>query len=232
VIGDLFPAARPLARARIAAASLATRVANAAVGRLVKSLGYPRVVTRLPIDGAEALLEARAAGRPVVLVSWHAGLVALVGAALVALDLDALVLRHRGGIDRAGLVHVTTQGNEARALHRAVRHARGGGLVLVVLDVHHLRVPTAGRTALLGHRVILPRGPAAIARLADAELMCIAPRLSRRGIEVHVSVPLPRDADDRVTMDHVAAWWQRWLELHPGDLWPESARAIASYPRA
>ncbi|MCC6621935.1 MAG: hypothetical protein IT385_11805 [Deltaproteobacteria bacterium] len=231
VVADLFPDLSALALARAVASSLATRASNAAARRLVKILGNRRIAPLVRVVGAQRLARARAAGRPVVLVAWHAGLVALLGAALVALDLEALVLRHHEGSDADGIAHVSTRGGSALALHRAVRHARAGGVVLIVLDVLQLERPTAGRTPLLGRRVQLPRGPAALARLAGADLVCVAPRLGPRGVEVHLSDPLPRGDDDRATMIGVARWWESWLLSHPGDLWPESARAIARYPR-
>jgi len=233
-VAALFPERPPPARARILAQSALVRASNAALGRLVARVGVPALARRCDVRAAAAAAAAIAAGRGLVVATWHAGLVAGIGATLVHLGARPLVLRYHEADDErddGSVINVVTRGRPAAALHDAIRHARAGGAVVVALDApaHPRRLDPP--FTLLGRALHLPRGAAAIARLGRADL--VAGAVVRRGLGLGLvtSARLPVVADDVATMRGVVAWWDAWLRARPADLWPEGAAALARHPR-
>ena len=204
---------------------------------MVDRLGGDWLIRATRVSGEEPLVALHKDGRPRLVVSWHAGVGAGLPAGLARLGQTGLLLREDGRPERFGLSHVRIGGglaNRAAAFQRAVRHLRGGGLVALYLDVDPWAPGAEPPHAFLGRQVALPPGPAAMARLSGAAIIPVTPRWDAGRVSFACHPPLAGAAgaagDDRSVTAALAAWWERWLRRHPGDLWPTSVRRLLAAP--
>lgn len=226
------PALRALAREIDARA-----VQNHLLDLLVDARGPRVLASHVRTYGFERLRSLRAAGRPVLLVTWHAGPYAAIGAALIGAGLDFLAIRHRvRGPACAGMETVAT-GDGAWSAVTALKHAitrlRAGGLVLMAGD--GLRGDGASTTevVVLGRRVGFHHGLAALAQHSGAQVVPVVARWRGASIEVRLHEPLTVPATDRDGLLHEAAGWlDRYLRSAPEELRPDRIRLLLAAPRA
>ena len=149
---------------------------------------------------------------PAVLLTFHVGLLHLLGEALAAREREILVVRHsplyavRPGqrIAFAG----GGAGERAAALKEAVDHLRDGGSVLVAADGEE------GETVerpCLGGVLRLGRGAFAMARLAKVPLLPVVARPARGRVTVEVGEPVAGPVE-------AAVWLEEFLRRAPGEL--------------
>lgn len=86
-----------------------------------------------------------------------------------------------------------------------------------------------GTALLLGRRVRVPEGPAALARLADAVLIPVAVDLTSRGLTVTCFDPVAPDHVD--VHGALVAAWERRLRAQPGTVGLDSLRRLLAWPR-
>jgi lauroyl/myristoyl acyltransferase len=198
------------------------------------------------VRGGEALLAARERG-PVVVVSWHSGIGEAVLAALHRLGQSGVLVRRRPGPSILGFAPLESGGTRLRdtsAFMGALKHAQAGGLVVLFIDTLPANSTAFDRSMVFLDRLVeLPRGPAALERLAGASIFCVdanwadgggSPFLSR--LEPLAPPPISRPAlsggDEGVSMEHLARHFETRLRDRPGELWPVSLRSLASAPRS
>ncbi|MFO0746237.1 MAG: hypothetical protein U1F43_11260 [Myxococcota bacterium] len=227
-VAEVVPG-RPAAEAwAIALRAASDRALNAALGRLVARLGPAALASWVRPVGAEPLVARRAAGAPVVLVAWHAGVPAALPSGLVGLGLEALILRHHDGKDADGIRYATTRERTAVALQRAVYHLRQGGLVACVIEALPVPPTTARARSFLDRPVLIPPGPAAMARLGGATLLCAMPRRRGAHLELALADPGLVAGDDDACTTALTAWWDGYFRAHPSELWPDNVKALAA----
>jgi KDO2-lipid IV(A) lauroyltransferase len=232
LLGDQpAPALRALAR------DIETRaVQNHLLELLVDARG-PRVLApHVRTHGFERLHALRAAGRPVLLVTWHAGPYPAVGAALLAVGVDFLALRHRvRGPACAGMQTVATgegSWSAVTALKHAIERLRAGGLVLMAGDGLRGERASTTEVSVLGRRVGFHHGLAALARHSGAPVLPVVARWRGGSIEVHLHEPLAPSATDRDGVLHAAArWLDGYLRSAPEELRPDRIRLLLAAPR-
>jgi KDO2-lipid IV(A) lauroyltransferase len=191
------------------------------------SVAHPaRAAAATRIDGEERLRAALARGRGAILAGPHVGgweVVVPFAARVPDLPLTALVeddwlawavagIRSRGGLD---VVPVTETPLRARAT------LARGGVVVMLSDFLGPGMRTAEVT-LLGERIRLPAGPAALARLTGAALFPFAALpIQTRGWRVWIGdaiAPPPRAsgrAGEAAALQELADAWTPLLRRHP-----------------
>jgi hypothetical protein len=148
---------------------------------------------------------------PGILGTFHVGALHAIGAVLGRLR--SPVLAFRTGLlftPRDSLQVESTEGNEqmrAAALHRALLHLRGGGLLVLALDVVPDRVI---ETRCLGRSLSLAPGAFALARWTKAPIIPLVARWTSGGVRVDTgeSLRAPQDA---------ATWLERYLLASPSE---------------
>ena len=233
-VAALFPALSARRCAAIAREIEANRWRGAVVRRLVDRLGPDPLVRLTRVSGEGPLVALREAGRPTVIVAWHAGIGVGVSAGLSRLGLPGLLLREDARPERFGMTHVRPAGGmaaRAAAFQKAVRHLRGGGLVALYLDVDPVGPDRGAPFTFFGRRVGMKAGAAAMARLSGAAIVPVAPRWEAGRIHLVCGAPLaPSGGDDHAVTTSLLAWWERTLGDHPGELWPTSVRRMLHGP--
>lgn len=197
----LFPHLGRVERARVASAIGALSERNLVLIRTLAShgTGHLQPIVAVP----ETLL---ATPGPCILATFHVGAIHALGAALERFHTPVLALRHGAFPARGTLDIHSTAGNEqqrAAALHAALRHLRGGGIVFVPIDV--TTGPTIA-TPCLGHTLRLAPGIFKLSQWTAAPIVPIVARWTRHGISVLASDPLPQP-----TPEAAAAWLERYL---------------------
>ena len=150
---------------------------------------------------------------PRILATFHVGAVHALGPVLERLR--APVLAFRSGVLFAPgqrLEVLSTIGDEktrAAVLHRALMHLRGGGIVLLALDVVQDQFV---QTRCLGRALRIAPGAFALARWSGAPILPVTARWQSSS-EIRV------DAGEPVSnADEAAAWLERYLLGSPSEL--------------
>jgi lauroyl/myristoyl acyltransferase len=182
-----------------------TTGARRAAGLLWAFARPEEAATRIPFDPPDILHGLIAAGRGVILVSAHFGAFEAAAAAsrnlpagtrlAVLTDENAIGRGMHGIRERMGLEVVPADGS----LRELLQVLRGGGVVVVVADLH--------RPGMRGHLVrfldaecVLPGGPAALARICRAPILPFAvyptgPRRWRLEFGTPITPPPSRSGD-------------------------------------
>ncbi|MGZ4809427.1 MAG: hypothetical protein ACXV7D_08860 [Thermoanaerobaculia bacterium] len=203
----LFPHLEPRAAAEVATRVAALHERNLLLVRTIFAHGIDPVSPMVSVAENLAAMQG-----PKILGTFHVGALHAIGAALERLRSPVLVLR--SGIlftPRAPLQVQSTEGGDqqrAAALHRALRHLRDGGLVVMALDV----VADRGfEAACLGHPLRIAPGAFALARWTKAPIVPVVSRWVSSGIHV--------DADEPVSSpDEAAQWLERFLMASPSEI--------------
>ena len=154
----------------------------------------------------------RSLNPPRIFGTFHVGALNAIGAALEQLGAPVLAFR-RGTIlkPRPPLEIVSTRGTDqdrAAALHRALRHLRHGGFVVLALD----EAPSRGiETSCLQHNLRLAPGAFALQKWSGAPINPLFARWTGDGIVVDA-------ADDVRTADDAAAWLESYVSASPSEL--------------
>jgi lauroyl/myristoyl acyltransferase len=186
----------------------------------------------------EGGFSARAAARqPMVLITWHFGLVRQLAPGLLALGTDLLALRHRPAPGPLALREEFVGegvGERARALATSIAHLRNGGSVILAADGPgrpRLRVPCLGR------RLGLARGAFALSRLTGAPVVPVVGLARGDELEIVVDPPLVAPAGatgeelERALAAAASAWLEGLVRRHPGQLLhPLRNRLLRSRP--
>lgn len=223
---ELFPSFSRSTAARLASRIADTRFRNRAAIALVAHGGVAALAELLlDEDASEPPLMARRTGG-VILAAFHLGAHFGVGAALHRWGTPCLSLPDQPLID------VETR---ARNLKLAVESLREGRAVLAALDA-----PGGSSTVpvpCLGRRVVLRRGPLALARLSGAPILPIVAQWTPEGrIRVTLGEPLDLSLIQHGSFEEraalaAAAWLERHVASHPGDLWAYTLRNLSASPR-
>ena len=203
----LFPHLEPRAATAVATRIAALHERNLLLVRTIVGDGIDPV--RPLVSVAESLTTMQG---PKILGTFHIGALHAIGAALERLRSPVLELRS-GTLfaPRAPLQVQSTEGSDqqrAAALHRALRHLRDGGLVVMTLDV----VADRGfDTACLGHPLRVAPGAFALARWTNAPIVPVVSRWVSSGIHVHSDEPVR-------SPDEAAQWLERFLIASPSEI--------------
>lgn len=203
----LFPHLTPRQAARAAVAVGALHERNRVLVRCLLHYGSASVRPLLMLPEAFASLRG-----PRILVTFHTGAVHAIGPALEQLGMPVLALRIGSLFQPAGALEiVSTKGDRqsrAAVLHRALESLRGGGMVVLALDV----APGESiETRCLGRRFHLAPGAFALARWTGAPIVPIVARWSGTRIAFALGNPLG-------TPQEAAAWLERYLLERPSEI--------------
>ncbi|MEO8383154.1 MAG: hypothetical protein ABI779_26085 [Acidobacteriota bacterium] len=215
----LFPHLGRSASARVASAIGSLHERNLVLIRALAQKG-PDPLQHL-VSAPESLLSI--AG-PCILATFHVGALHAVGGALARFRTPVLALRLGHFLAQGALEIQSTEGDveqRASALHCALLHLRGGGIVVVPADV---AAGTSLATPFLGHHLRLAPGAFALAKWTGAPIVPVVARWTREGISVLAGDPLPRP-----TPEAAAAWLERYLLDWPGETTLAMLRALL-YP--
>jgi hypothetical protein len=203
----LFPHLTPHEAARTAVAVGALHERNRVLVRCLLHYGSGSVRPLLTLPEGFASLRG-----PRILATFHTGAVHAIGPALEQLGRPVLALRIGSLFEPSGAMKIvsTKGGGQARAavLHRALEFLRGGGMVVLALDV---AAGASIETHCLGRRFQLAPGAFALARWTGAPIVPIVARWSGTRIALQLDDPLgtPQDA---------AAWLERYLLERPSEI--------------
>jgi len=166
---------------------------------------------------------------PMVLATFHVGHPLALMALAKQLPGEILVPFHANEI-RRGVQFIDVRVDDdlrMTAVYEGVRTLRHGGFVMTVVDgVGSSRLSVD----LLGKRVPLSRGAFAMARLARAPILPLIAYWRGSAIQI-IAGPLTESADEAEMAARVAAWLERYLIKHPGQLRALLAEVLASAPR-
>lgn len=203
----LFPALSLLAAKTIADGIAALHERNRVLVHSIRRYGIE--ATRPLVTASESFA---AITGPRIIGTFHIGALHALGPALERLPSPVLALRN--GIlfkPDASLEVQSTKGNEqqrAAALHRALLHLRGGGIVMLALDDAQ---DQAVEAPCLGRSLRLAPGAFALARWTGAPIVPAVARWTSDGVRV--------DAGETVrTPQETAAWLERYLVASPAEL--------------
>lgn len=206
-VQSLFSHFTPRDAARAAAAVGALHERNRVLVRSLLRYGSGSVRPLLTLPEAFAGLRG-----PRILATFHTGAVHAIGPALEELGLPFLALRLGSLFKPAGALEiVSTKGDgqsRAAALHRALESLRGGGMVVLALDVAS---GEAIETRCLGRRLRLAPGAFALARWTGAPIVPIVARWSGTRIVFELGDPVG-------TPQEAAAWLERYLLERPSEI--------------
>ncbi len=196
-------------------------------GDFLWSVAFPeRAVRSTRIDGLARLRAALAGGRGAVLAGPHVGgWEVIVPFASNVPDIPVTVLveddwlawavadiRRRGGLDTVPISH---------SPQRALSALRRGEVAVMLAELVHPGMRTAEVT-LLGERILLPAGPAALARMAGAPLLpfAVLPLDVRAWcMWIGEAIPPPPRASGRageaVALQALADAWSHILRRYP-----------------
>ena len=213
---------------QIARASAALRFKNRASIAVFQARGIEGLVPLVATAPHE--LPASVTVRPhgAILLAFHVGAQFGIGATLHRAGVRSLTLRDLPVGDAHG---------RARALRQAVDELRAGALIVAVVDG-----PGGASTApvtCLGRRIVLRRGPFMLARTMRVPLIPAVARWTPGGEIVTVfGEPLDADRDGAATEVEArfaaatAAWIERYVGAHPGEIWPYTLANFLAAPRA
>lgn len=165
--------------------------------------------SRSLITAAESFRSIRG---PRIVGTFHVGAVHAFGPALERLASPVVAFRSAPIFAPGGALEIlSTDGDEqlrAGALHRALLHLRGGGVVFLALDI---ATGEAIETRCLGHNLRIAPGAFALARWTGAPVELAVARWNghRIGIETGDSVSTPGEA---------AGWLERYLLERPSEI--------------
>lgn len=159
---------------------------------------------------------------PAVLVSFHVGPFAALGAAFERLPGDVLTLMREAPTGERHMTRIQTgerPTERAYAFKQAVNAVRAGGFVSAIVDAVDPSYAIATLEApLLGGTIRLARGPFALARLSGAPLVPLAARWRGTAVEVVCGEPIaPSDAEAALAAA-TAGWFDGYLRARPGEL--------------
>lgn len=211
----LFPHLGRGEGARVASAIGALYERNLVLTRALVGRTEP---VRPLVSAPESLL---ATAGPCILATFHVGAMHVLGTALERFRTPVLAFRH-GAFPSPGAIEIqSTAGGEqqrAAALHRALLHLRGGGILLIPIDV------TNGPsivTPCLGHTLRLAPGAFTLAKWTGAPIVPVVARWTRSGISVVADNPLPQP-----TPETAAVWLERYLLESPSEITLGLLRAL------
>lgn len=197
-------------------------------GRMLVELYSPRELiaqgrsASLSGPGLEALKSARAAGRPVVLVTGHFGNFMILSPAVAQMDMEIGVLYRRQTnrffnphyVDALRSVNKQLFEESKRGMVQMVKYLQKGGMIGILTDV---RVPRAPRLDFLGQPAETSTVPAELALKHDAALIPIYAIRKPDGESFDVVVDAEIPHTDPVTMTKTANQsLARMVEQHPG----------------
>ena len=172
----------------------------------------------LPNPGLEELRP------PLILASFHIGLFPALGAVLMRLPGEVLVVHQGRFAPRPGVKLVLRGDDEwdrAAAFHHAVAGLRSGGFVFTTLDGGYrdgAYEAGAVEVPMLGGTISLARGGFALARITRTPIVPLVARRSDGGVEIVCGQPIP-PADEEETMAAAAArWLGEYLSEFPGEI--------------
>jgi lauroyl/myristoyl acyltransferase len=221
----LFPALKRARATRLVNRMASLHFRNRAAIALVRrgGLGALAALVDGHSESAPAVIARRERG--LILVAYHVGAHFGVGAALHRWGTPVLTLRNMplGDADA-----------RARALKLAVETVNARGVVMAAIDgpggVSSTIVPCLGR------RIVVRRGPLAVARLTGAPVVPVVAQWTDHGrIRILTGSPFGLPPPDDPAFERAAALAvARWLELHlttyPDDLWPYTLRNLLASP--
>ena len=221
-VNELSPTLSPPRAWALAAAIERHHYLAKAVLRQSQIAGEGWLVRVVDVRGRATLDALQAERRPVVVVAWHAGLVAALPAALAQCGRTGLFLRlgdptpprHGFAMTATG----TAPNLRARSLIQAVSALKKGETVVVVTGIGTRDTPHV-MAQLLGRAVCVAPGAAVMARLAGAAIVPVECRFRRGRITIEVFDPLPRGVDDEETTRRLAAFFAARLVADPSALW-------------
>jgi lauroyl/myristoyl acyltransferase len=233
VLGVADPRAIRAIQRRIAANGLR----DVTMGAVVNRRGLAAVGDRVRVLHEERLLEPRDAGTPTLLVVGHIGAARGVTAALERLGIPSLMASMRLTPAAGGHVEVVPVRGPAsgtRFLRRSLARLAQGVVPGLACDCHGTQ-----QASFLGRRVGVARGMALLAS-RGARLLPVTSRwVGNSGtIESEFHPALPQapscpDADEAgAWLAGIAAWFERYIRRHPGELRLRRLQQLARAPRA
>ncbi|MEO8034878.1 MAG: hypothetical protein ABI837_10655 [Acidobacteriota bacterium] len=161
---------------------------------------------------------------PCILGTFHVGAVHALGPALERLGKPVTSFR-LGSIftPRAPLVMESTEGNEeqrAAAFYRAMTQLRGGGFVVMALDI------AAGsfvETQCLGRRLPLARGAFVLSRMTGVPILPLVVRWTNDGVQIVLG-------EAPITEEVTGVWLERYLLDSPAQLTLGLLRILLAAP--
>ncbi len=218
----LFPHLPPRAAARVAWKIGALKARNRFLVDAIRREGIDPV-RRLMRPLSEAFAALRP---PLILGTFHVGVVQALGAAIERLPGPVLVLRLGRLYSPSPPVEIlSTAGDDQRralSFQRALAHLEGGGFVVLALDGSPgpgLRVPCLGRT------LELARGPFALARLTGAPLVPLVARWRKSAVEAQVGAALGGMEEEALAAS-AARWLEGYLKAAPEEIGLGLVRAL------
>jgi hypothetical protein len=162
---------------------------------------------------------------PLILVSFHMGLLSAVGTVLRRLPGDVLVVVQRpGGLaPRPGVTLVPMGEDEwerARTFHRAITSLRSGAFVFTTLDGFGeggYEAATVDAPMLEG-MITLSRGAFALARITRTPIVPLVARKCGRKVEIACGEPIPPTQGDEAMAGAAAYWLGEYLREFPGEI--------------
>jgi len=173
-------------------------------------------IVRHGLDFLRPLVSAsesfRAMSGPRIVTTFHAGAVHAFGPALERMDAPVLAFRD-GSLfaSRGTLEIVSTKGGEqsrSAALHRALLHLRGGGVVFLALDVYQ---GEAIETQCLGRRLRLAPGAFALARWTGAPIQLAVARWEGHRVLIEAGACV-------TTAEAASLWLEAYLTGRPEEI--------------
>lgn len=236
-VARVFPAFSRRVVWWVAAEVQSHRAIGALLERRVARWGEAWLQQRIEVRGRAVLERLRAAGTPIVAVAWHAGVPAVLTAALAACGLRGVILRFDppSAVARNGFVQVATGHDprrKAHALMTAVKALRRGETVAYFAGSSG--PPLEGRDdahPFIGRVTRVTSGAATMARLGGATLVPVESRLDAGRIVVEAFEPMPVGSDDKATTRGLVDFFAARMRLRPGSFWRWDLGYLAQSPR-
>ncbi|MBK5260361.1 MAG: hypothetical protein JJE51_12260 [Thermoanaerobaculia bacterium] len=161
---------------------------------------------------------------PCILGTFHVGAVHALGPALERLGKPVTSFR-LGSIftPRAPLVIESTEGSaeqRAAAFYRAMTQLRGGGYVVMALDIV---TGSFIETRCLGRRLPLARGAFALSRMTGVPILPLVVRWTSDGVQIVIG-------DAPVTEETTGPWLEQYLVDSPAELTLGLLRTLLAAP--
>lgn len=235
-VAELFDTVSPAAALTIAGEMSALRYQNQLLVFLARHRGSGILERHVDVRSLEPL-KRFASGSPAIFLTWHLGPPFGLLGAFGRLGLDVLAIRRTAGFEvRFTTLAAVDDGSSgrAKAVLRAVKRLRKGGLVIIAGDgvdtAEMLPAPCLGRVAPM------PRGPFAIARLSGAPVVPLVARWDDDGwARITVGEQLRGEGSGRMLESSLALAAGRWLESYllssPRQLRRCSLRWLLDSPR-
>ena len=224
---------------RILSAHQVQRIAQSYLWRRYRRIGKQRVSRLVECRISPGFDRSVVQGNPRILLTWHAGNIPALFSALGKLGLDPMLIKLEvawAPLTRDLNVRLLSKSLAVNGIHlkSALDQLRRGGTVMVFLD--GIRGDSTAPVQFFGRTVNVRRGTAVLSRLSGATLFpCIArwsPSDGRYIFVIDDGIRCPATPDssaldqDTEILQKAVSWFESYLQRHPEDLRPGTARLL------